>query len=267
MREIDLIEPPKGEHKVESWDEESPEVALTRGGDRGGDILPFGDVSGKQYMSESELVSMGDQLPFGDYKEASVSKPTTVSKPATAESAYAPSKAGGYPEHLLQAELSGNTETGLKLHGAGNHTIGYGLDLKYDSNNYGFLKKAGVSNDILSRLKEGDTTVRITEQQAEDASNQAYQVKLKQVSSLVRRKLGVKLEDRSDRMQDMLVSLAYNGYLTNVKRKNQADLNAFRGKIWELAKANDEDGLLKFVKNSEFRGGAVKRRFERSKFL
>ena len=285
MREIDLIEPPKGEHKPESWDEgESQEVTLTSR-DRGGDVLPFGTLTsrdrGKQLISESELVSMGDQLPFGGKQLISESElvsmgdqlpfggnePTKASEPTKAGSAYVPSKSGGYPEHLLQAELSGKTDVGLRLHGAGNHTIGYGLDLKYDSNNYGFLKKAGVSDDMLKRLKDGDTTARITIQQAEDASNQAYHVKLKQVSSLVRRKLGVKLEDRSDRMQDMLVSLAYNGYLTNVKRKNQDSLNSFRGKIWELAKANDEDGLLKFIDDSEFRGGAVRRRFERSKFL
>jgi len=171
-----------------------------------------------------------------------------------------------FPEHLLQAELSGRKEIGLKLHGAKMNTIGYGLDLDTNPKAYDYLKEAGVDEERLKRLKERDTTVRITPEESDKASYKAYKVIEKRIKSLVDRRLGVKFDDRSERMQNILISLGYNGYLTNVSRKNKKRLNEFRHTVWKFAKNNDEEGLLDYIKNSSFRNKAVYNRLKRSGF-
>jgi len=171
-----------------------------------------------------------------------------------------------FPEHLLQAELSGRKEIGLKLHGAKMNTIGYGLDLDTNPKAYDYLKDAGVDDERLQRLRDRDTTVRITPEESDKASYKAYQVIEKRIKSLVDRRLGVKFGERSERMQNILVSLGYNGYLTNVSRKNKKRLNEFRHTVWKFARSNDEEGLLDYIKNSPFRNKAVYNRLKRSGF-
>lgn len=77
------------------------------------------------------------------------------------------------PKHIFNSELRGHESKMTRLHNG--LTIGAGIDLKYNKAvGVEALLRAGVKQSIIDKLLKGDKSVRITKQQALDASNYAY---------------------------------------------------------------------------------------------
>lgn len=93
-------------------------------------------------------------------------------------------QAGEMPQGLWKAELLGNEHLATQIHGV--KTIGAGIDLARNPElGKEVLLRAGVSDKDVQRLLKGDKSVKITQEQAKEASNLMYAYQYKMLSSRV----------------------------------------------------------------------------------
>lgn len=160
------------------------------------------------------------------------------------------------PESLWNAELLGNEDKAGVLHGPGNVTIAAGIDLKNNkAQSIQVLTKAGVDKSTINALLRKDTSVSLTPEQVQKASDIMFQTRY----DLLKKRLP-KFDTYSKEDTERIVSADYYMNLDKPSKESQKT----RGALYGYLKRGDIDGFNKYIKTKDTPiTKELKNRFER----
>ncbi|MCI4435441.1 MAG: hypothetical protein JHC33_01340 [Ignisphaera sp.] len=175
--------------------------------------------------------------------------PPTISEPSQDNSGNKSTNSDTY-DSILKAELSGREHIGTKLHNG--KTIGAGIDLGQNPKvGADALRSAGVSNNIVSKLLQGDKSVRITTEQVKDASKYMIDHILKELEH----RIGFQIPEQ---YKAAVVLGQYYMYLRPSNNKTRNDL-------YNMVKAKDFEGYLNTIASGRGRvASEMRQRLDRA---
>jgi hypothetical protein len=153
-------------------------------------------------------------------------------------------------DSILMAELGGKTHIGTKLHMG--KTIGAGIDLVQNPKvGSDALRSAGVSNNTISRLLQGDKSASITTEQVKDASKYMIDYSLKALEN----RLGFKIPEQYQ------AAVVLGQYYMDLHPSN----NKTRNDLYNMVKSQNFEGYMNTIASGRGRiASEMRQRLDRA---
>ena len=231
---------------------EGYEVEGIAAGAMAGRYVSFGKLIANSKVGKAGIEFLKDKV-MNKTTGATITAVGASQIPAEAEASI---NRNTMPESLWNAELLGNEDKAGVLHGPGNVTVAAGIDLKNNkAQSIQVLTKAGVDKSTINALLRKDTSVSLTPEQVQKASDIMFQTRY----DLLKKRLP-KFDTYSKEDTERIVSADYYMNLDKPSKESQKT----RGALYGYLKRGDIDGFNKYIKTKDTPiTKELKNRFER----